>query len=74
VPVCLIAGLIAGGAVPTDLMLDDPRVTPAMIEIAPVYATAYPSQGRPRANAWDDRMPVSRTRRKLAAIPAGRGS
>ncbi len=47
-----IAALLAQGASEAELREDYPRLTPAMIAAAPVYARAHPRRGRPRKPAW----------------------
>jgi uncharacterized protein (DUF433 family) len=68
VPAHMIAALLGQGASASELLEGYPRLTAEMIQLAPVYAAAYPPRGRPRAQPWRDRPPVSRTRRKLAAV------
>jgi uncharacterized protein (DUF433 family) len=50
-----IADLIAQGADGAELREDYPRLTPAMIAAAPVYARAHPRRGRPRKPVWRQR-------------------
>ena len=47
-----IAGLLANGASEAELQTDYPRLTPAMLAAAAVYARAHPRRGRPRAPGW----------------------
>ena len=47
-----IAALLAQGAGEAELREDYPRLTPAMIAAAPIYARAHPRRGRPRKPAW----------------------
>jgi uncharacterized protein (DUF433 family) len=47
-----IADLLAQGADETELCEDYPRLTPAMLAAAPVYARAHPRRGRPKAPVW----------------------
>lgn len=47
-----IADLLAQGADGAELQADYPRLTPAMLAAAPVYARAHPRRGRPKAPAW----------------------
>jgi uncharacterized protein (DUF433 family) len=68
VPVHMIAELIAKGETNTNLREDYPRLTEEMFRLAPVYAAAYPLQGRPRKHPWRDQAPVSVTYMKLADI------
>lgn len=68
VPVHLIATLLGQGSTETELLEAYPRLTAEMIQLAPIYAAAYPLRGRPRAQPWHDQPPVRSTRRKLATI------
>ena len=68
VPVHMIAGLVAQGSTPAELLAGYPRLTAEMIRLAPVYAAAYPLRGRPRQQPWRDNQPVRRARRKLDTI------
>jgi uncharacterized protein (DUF433 family) len=68
VPVHLIATLLGHGSTETELLEAYPRLTAEMIQLAPIYAAAYPLRGRPRAQPWHDQPPVRSTRRKLATI------
>jgi uncharacterized protein (DUF433 family) len=68
VPVHMIAERIAKGETDENLREDYPRLTDEMFRLAPVYAAAYPLQGRPRKHAWHDRPPVSVTYMKVADI------
>jgi uncharacterized protein (DUF433 family) len=68
VPVHMIAGLLAQGSAPTELLAGYPRLTAEMIRLAPVYAAAYPRRGRTRQQPWRDNQPVRRSRRKLDTI------
>jgi uncharacterized protein (DUF433 family) len=47
-----IADLLAQGADEAELRGDYPRLTPAMLTAAPIYARAHPRRGRPKAPAW----------------------
>ena len=47
-----IADMLAQGADEAELQTDYPRLTPAMLAAAPVYARAHPRRGRPKAPAW----------------------
>jgi len=70
VPVHLIATLLEQGSTDADLLESYPRLTGEMVKLAPIYATAYPLRGRPRAQPWHGQAPVRTTRRKLATIAA----
>jgi uncharacterized protein (DUF433 family) len=47
-----IADLLAQGADEAELREDYPRLTPAMLAAAPVYARAHPRRGRPKSPPW----------------------
>ncbi len=49
-----VAALLEQGASEAELREDYPRLTPAMIAAAPIYARAHPRRGRPRKPAWRD--------------------
>lgn len=68
VPVHLVATLLGQGSTEADLLEGYPRLTPELIQLAPIYAAAYPLRGRPRAQPWRDQPPAQRTRRKLETI------
>ena len=57
-----VADLLAQGADEAELREDYPRLTPAMLAAAPVYARAHPRRGRPKAPPW-----------RKAAIVSGAG-
>ena len=71
IPVHLIATLLGQGSAETELLEAYPRLTAEMVELAPIYASAYPLRGRPRGQPWHGQRPVRSTRRKLATIEAG---
>jgi hypothetical protein len=64
----LIASLMGQGLSEADLLEAYPRLTSEMVQLAPIYAAAYPLRGRPRTQLWHDRQPAYRSRRKLATI------
>jgi uncharacterized protein (DUF433 family) len=68
VPVHLIAELVAQGSKPAELIEGYPRLTAEMIQLAPVYAAAYPLRGPRRKQPWRDQQPVRRGRRKLDTV------
>jgi len=68
VPVHMIAGLVAQGSTPAELLAGYPRLSAEMIRLAPVYAAAYPLRGRPRQQPWRDNQPVRRARRRLDTL------
>jgi uncharacterized protein (DUF433 family) len=68
VPVHVIAGLVAQGSKPAELIESYPRLTAEMIRLSPIYAAAYPLRGARRKLPWRDQQPVRRGRRKLDTI------
>jgi len=68
VPVHQIAELLGQGTSEAELLEDYPRLTAAMVRVAPLYAAAYPLRGRKRAQPWRDRPPTQTTRVPLADI------
>ena len=71
VPVHPIAAEFANGATAAELRQAYPRLTAEMVQLAPLYAAAYPPRGRPRTLPGYGAEPIRRQRRKLAAIDAG---
>jgi uncharacterized protein (DUF433 family) len=59
IPVHMIAEMLQKGALESELV-EDYRLTPKQIELAGLYARAYPRRGRPPRHAW---------RRRPVAIP-----
>jgi uncharacterized protein (DUF433 family) len=70
VPVHMIAELVAQDIAEAELLESYPRLTAEMIQLAPIYAVAYPLRGRPRKQPWRDGPPIRRTRRPLGSIAA----
>jgi uncharacterized protein (DUF433 family) len=68
VPVHLIATLAGQGETEADLLKAYPRLTAELIQLACLYAAAYPLRGRPRTQPWHECPPAHRSRRKLATI------
>jgi uncharacterized protein (DUF433 family) len=68
VPVHLVAELLRQGSKPAELIESYPRLTADTIQLAPIYAAAYPLRGPKRKLSWRDQQPVRRGRRKLDAI------
>ena len=68
IPVHMIATMLEKADTPEDLLRSYPSLTAEMIRLAPIYANAYPLQGRPRAQPWHDKPPIYTARRKLAPI------
>jgi uncharacterized protein (DUF433 family) len=68
VPVHMIAIMLEKGDTVEGLLQGYPGLTAEMIRLAPIYAHAYPLQGRPRAQPWHDKPPINTARRKLATL------
>ncbi len=65
VPVHVVAEQLAQGAGETEILAGYPRLSAEMIQLAPLYAAAYPRRGRPPVQPWHGQAPRSTTRRKL---------
>jgi uncharacterized protein (DUF433 family) len=70
VPVHSVAMMLEKGDTVEGLLEGYPSLTAEMIRLAPIYANAYPLQGRPRARPWSDKPPIYTARRKLAPLQA----
>jgi uncharacterized protein (DUF433 family) len=70
VSVHTIAMMLESGDTPTGILGGYPSLTAEMVRLAPIYANAYPLQGRPRAQPWHDKPPMFTARRKLAPLEA----
>jgi uncharacterized protein (DUF433 family) len=64
----MIADLVSQGSTEAELRDGYPRLTPEMIQLAPLYAAAYPLRGRRRKQPWHDRQPVQSRRRRVDSI------
>lgn len=69
IPVHDIAAMLTNGDSWQDLKRAYPRLTREQIELAAVYAKAYPPRGRPRRKSWGDLKLVSSKRMKLTDLP-----
>jgi uncharacterized protein (DUF433 family) len=74
VPVHLIANMLSEGASEAEIREAYPRLTSAMIRLAPLYATAYPLRGRPRKTVMLDIAPSRTIRRPLSPRAAAIGA
>jgi len=68
VPVHTIATMLEQGDSLEGLLEGYPSLTAEMIRLAPIYANAYPLQGRPRAQPWYNKPPTYTERRKLVPL------
>jgi uncharacterized protein (DUF433 family) len=66
VPVNVIAAMREQGSTEVDILKAYPRITAEMARLAPAYAQAYPTRGRPRSQPWRDRPAVQSTRERLS--------
>lgn len=67
VPVHAIADMLSQGATVEEILEGYPSLTRAKVELAPMYATAFPRRGRPFARPWAKRQAGRVTRRRLAS-------
>ncbi len=64
IPVHAIAGMLAQGATLQEILEGYPALTRKAVELAPVYAKAFPRRGRPPARPWVSRQPQSVSRNR----------
>jgi len=62
IPVHAIAGMLAQGATLQEILEGYPALTHEAVELAPVYAKAFPRRGRPPACPWAARQPRRATK------------
>ncbi|MDP2999428.1 MAG: DUF433 domain-containing protein [Bryobacterales bacterium] len=67
IPVHAIAGMLAQGATLQEILEGYPALTRKAVELAPVYAKAFPRRGRPPARPWARQQPRRATRNRLAS-------
>ena len=67
IPVHAIAGMLAQGATLQEILEGYPALTRENVELAPVYAKAFPRRGRPPARPWARQQPRRVTRNRLAS-------
>jgi uncharacterized protein (DUF433 family) len=65
IPVHAIADMLSQGAPVEDILEGYPALTREMIELAPMYATAFPRRGRPVTRPWARRPPRRVSRRRI---------
>jgi uncharacterized protein (DUF433 family) len=61
VPVHAVAAMVEQGESAADILAGYPSLSSEQIELAVIYARAYPQRGRPRKQPWRD-TPVHSTR------------
>lgn len=67
IPVHAIADLLAQGTTVEEILEGYPALNREAIELAPVYAKAFPRRGRPPARPWARRQPRRVTGNRLAS-------
>jgi len=58
IPVHAVSEMMAAGASVTEILAGYPSLTREMVELAPVYAKAFPHRGRPPLRPWATQRPV----------------
>jgi uncharacterized protein (DUF433 family) len=66
VPVQAIAAMLADGASVTEILAGYPALTRQMVELAPVYVSAFPRRGRPARLPWRKQRPIRVTKVQIA--------
>jgi uncharacterized protein (DUF433 family) len=66
IPAHAIADMLAQGATVEDVLEGYPALTREAVELAPVYAKAFPRRGRPPARPWARRRPRRVSQERLA--------
>ncbi len=70
IPVHDVAAMIANGDPKSTVLKAYPRLTTEQVDLAPLYAGAYPRRGRPRRNPlWRKSKPTSSERLSLRDLP-----
>jgi uncharacterized protein (DUF433 family) len=67
IPVHAIADLLAQGTTVEEILEGYPALNREAVELAPVYAKAFPHRGRPPARPWARRQPRRVTGNRLAS-------
>jgi uncharacterized protein (DUF433 family) len=67
IPVHAIADMLAEGATVEEILEGYPTLTRGAVELAPVYAKAFPRNGRPPARPWARQRPRRVTQDRLAS-------
>lgn len=66
IPIHVIAGMLSQGVSPEEILEGYPALTPEKVELAPLYAKAFPRRGRPVVRPWARLPPRRVTRRRIA--------
>ncbi len=67
IPVYAVADMLAQGATVEEVVEGYPVLSREAVELAPVYAKAFPRRGRPPARPWAKRRPRRVTQDRLAS-------
>ena len=67
IPVHAIADMLSQGATVEDILEGYPALTREKVELAPMYAKAFPRRGRPVMHPWAKRRPRRVTEHNLAS-------
>ena len=67
IPVHAIADLLGQGTTVEEIIEGYPTLNREIVELAPVYAKAFPRRGRPPARPWARRQPRRVTQNRLAS-------
>lgn len=66
IPVHAIADMLSQGATVAEILEGYPALTREKVELAPMYAQAFPLRGRPATHAWTKRPPRRLSDRPVA--------
>jgi uncharacterized protein (DUF433 family) len=67
IPVHAIAGMLSRGATVAEILEGYPALTREKVELAPMYAKAFPLKGRPAMRSWAKRPPRRLSDRRVAS-------
>ena len=67
IPVHAVADMLGQGATAEEILEGYPALTREAVELAPVYAKAFPRRGRPPARPWARQRPRRVTQDRLAS-------
>ena len=67
IPVHAIADMLSQGAAVAEILEGYPALTREKVELAPMYAQAFPLRGRPATRAWTKRPPRRLSDRRVAS-------
>jgi uncharacterized protein (DUF433 family) len=67
IPVYAVADMLAQGATAEEVVEGYPALTREAVDLAPVYAKAFPRRGRPPTRPWAKQRPRRVARNRLAS-------